>query len=222
MYTKVENNENKKNKGFLSEFKDNFKYIQVTYDLNFIKYEVFVAIICMVFFGIIIALGYKMPFVDPIGKQKSIFLSIQIILSVVSVLSIAVVAKFTKLKDALLRNFLVLATLLLVSIFTQVLYLGSISKEYNEIKFGEFYEQYENVNSESNRTKLALSSQGITNSTAKEDYIKTSISSYKTFVIRGIVLILLQVIIFGFSLYILYKLMNTTEKLSVPIAKATV
>ena len=108
MYTKVENNEKKKNKGFLSEFKDNFKYMQVTYDLNFIKYEIFAAIICMVFFGIIIALGYKMPFVDPIGKQKSIFLSIQIILSVVSVLSIAVVAKFTKLKDALLRNFLVL------------------------------------------------------------------------------------------------------------------
>ena len=110
----------------------------------------------------------------------------------------------------------------MVSIFTQGLYLGSISKEYNELKFGEFYEQYENVNPEVNRTKLALSSQGITNSTAKDDYIKTSMSSYKTFAIRGIVLILLQVIIFGFSLYILYKLMNTTEKLSVPIAKATV
>ena len=222
MYTKVENNEKKKNKGFLSEFKDNFKYMQVTYDLNFIKYEIFAAIICMVFFGIIIALGYKMPFVDPIGKQKSIFLSIQIILSVVSVLSIAVVAKFTKLKDSLLRNFLILSTIFLVSIFTQGLYLGSISKEYNELKFGEFYEQYENVNPEVNRTKLALSSQGITNSTAKDDYIKTSMSSYKTFAIRGIVLILLQVIIFGFSLYILYKLMNTTEKLSVPIAKAIV
>ena len=49
---------------YCDDYYDNEEYEEedednTFYDLNFIKYEVFVAIICMVFFGIIIALGYK-------------------------------------------------------------------------------------------------------------------------------------------------------------------
>ena len=219
MYTKVEN-EQKEKKGLLSEFKDNYKYMQVTYDLNFIKYEIFAAIICMVFLGIILALGYRMPFADPIGNMKAIFISVQIVLSVASVLAIGIVAKFTKQKDSLLRNFLILSTIFLISIFSQALFLGSIGKEYNEIKFGEFYEKYENVETSENRTTLSLSTQGISKPTGKKDYIDVNKSSFNAFIIRCVVLIVLQVIILGFSLYVLYKLMNTREKLSTSNSKA--
>ena len=92
---------------------------------------------------------------------------------------------------------------------------------YNNKKFADFYEEYqsnETQEEKDSRRKLSLSSSGITSSTVKDDYIKMSKSSFINFVVRACMLVVLEIIILIFALYVLYKLMNTQVKLE-PVKK---
>lgn len=218
MYTKVDTEKKKSSGSLFKRIGENYKYMAVTYDLNFMKYVIYASIICMVFLGIILALSYKTPFVDPIGRIKGIFLSIQIGTAVLAIITIAALGSKAKSKDSLLKAFLAFTTLLLILILGQGSYLGTMVSNYNEKKFADYYEQYENNEVQDSRRTLSLSTSGVTSSTAKDDYIKTSKSSFINFVIRAAMLITLEIIIMVFALYVLYKLMNTQVKLE-PVKK---
>ena len=106
MYTKVDQ-EKKQTKKLNTKIKENLDYLKVTYDLSFVKYELYASIIGIVLIGLVLALGYKLPFVDPVGRTKGIVLSIQIVIAVLSILAIGLIAIKTKLRDSILRNFLI-------------------------------------------------------------------------------------------------------------------
>ena len=215
MYTKVDQ-EKKQTKKLNTKIKENLDYLKVTYDLSFVKYELYASIIGIVLIGLVLALGYKLPFVDPIGRTKGIVLSIQIVIAVLSILAIGLIAIKTKLRDSILRNFLIFSTIVLVLVLGEGISISKVAKSYTEEDFGRYYEQYE-LNGEeddSTRTKLSLSTSGITSSTAKADYIKTSKSAFTNFVIRAVILMILELSILGFSFYILYKVMRTNARLA--------
>lgn len=220
MYTKVES-EKTKTKGISKRISDHYKYLSANYDLNFMKYEIFSSIIAIVIFGIVLALQYKMPFADPIGRQKGIFLTVQILTIIIAIFMMGVIARHTKLKDSMLKNFLAYSTFLLIVTLCQGVFLGYMIKDYRAPQFEEFYQKYE-AKDEDGRTKLSISSTGVTESTAKKDYVETSKSAFMFFVIRVLLLILLELIILGFAFYVVYKLVRTTQRLAATNTNAAV
>ena len=56
MYTKVDQ-EKKQTKKLNTKIKENLDYLKVTYDLSFVKYELYASIIGIVLIGLVLALG---------------------------------------------------------------------------------------------------------------------------------------------------------------------
>ena len=216
MYTKVEQDASKKSGGAIKKINERYKFLSVTYDLNILKYEIFASLISILFLGLMIALQYKTPFVDPIGRQKGIFLTVQIGVAIFSIILMGIIARHTKKKDSMLRNFLLYSTLFLILILGEGVFLGNFAKQFGEAQFRTYYEEYEAEDNTNNRTQLSISSTGVTSSTAKDEYVKTSKKAFSNFILRAILLITLQLIILGFVFYILYKLMRTTARIAAP------
>lgn len=196
----------------------NGRYVIVQYDKNFIAMELSIIFIIILTAFAVYLFAYKVSFEDPIATTKNVFLTAQLISIGMSLMATGFMTFFMKNKEMLIRNLKIVA---IVSALILVVFLGIkvyIDNIYNEEKFGEFYEKYEQHNDiVKNENKISIGLSGMKISNLKESYIDKSVSAYTNFSIKVMLYVIIHILVIILILYLSYRLTSIEikkEKLS--------
>lgn len=191
----------------------NRNYIIVTYDKGFFILQVIAIIIFLILaFGVYL-FAYKVSFNDPIAETKKEFLTIQLVSSITTIGIAGIILFFSKNKEALIKRLIVLAILIFSIICINIGIKNDLDKTYTYEKFEEFYNQYEPQKEVSKNTKkVNVGLSGIKIVSEKESYIEQSIAAYKNFKLKTTLYIVIQILIFIMTIFLITKIIVSENK----------
>lgn len=191
----------------------NGRFIIIQYDKTFVAIELIAILIILLTVAAVYLFAYQVSFEDPIATIKNNFLTVQLISIGISLVATGLVTFLAKSKETLIRNLRIVA---IVSILIIVVFLGIklyINSQYNEDTFGEFYEKYEQPNSnEKNLNKISFGLSGIKVSSLKEAYIDESVDAYTNFSVKTMFYMIIHILVVIVIFYLSYRLSSIERK----------
>ena len=170
-------------------------------------------IIALVLYWVIITTKFE----DPIATTKNNFITAQLQLIGISVITTTIVIILTKNKRKQIRNLTIVVLISIIMIIMQVGAKIYIDNKYDQKAFEQLYEIHKE-NNDKYYKDISISFSGVNIIGAKESYVKKSISSYNIFKIKTIMLISIHLLIVIFMLYKINKL-ELSEKNKTNIVK---
>lgn len=177
------------------------RYYIIQYDKNFILAQILVDIFAILLVAISYIWGYKMPFNDPIENIKSNYLNAQIILILVSIFLLILVSFLSKSKEKLLLNLRIVAILSILMILIMLAIKVNLDSIYNETKFEEYYQIYEDEMYKSEKI-VTIGLTGAKLSELKQAYIEENIKMYNNFKIKVNLNMVLHLMLVIFNFYL--------------------
>lgn len=192
----------------------NGRFIVIRYDKTFIAIELIATFLILLVIFAVYLFAYPVTFEDQIAELKQTFLTGQLISIIISLVAVGIVTFFTRSsKENLIKNLRVVAIL---SILMIIMFFGIklyIDSQYNENTFGEFYEKYENDNSNSKKLNtVSIGLSGIKISSFKNSYIEKNVESYTNFSIKTMLYMIIHIIVVIIIFYLSYRLAENKRK----------
>lgn len=207
------NNNSNNNTGYSAPHYSHYwngRYFIIYYDKTFIAIELALILIIILTAIAVYLYAYQTPFNDPIISTKNSFLTTQLILIGISLLSTVLFSFISKNKDDLVK---ILNVIAILSIFSIVIMFGVkmyLDNKYDENTFKEFYEKYEKSNSNSNTMVIGFT--GLKLSTYEQEYIDASINSYNKFSLKATIYMIIHVVIVITLFYLSHRLYSIERK----------
>lgn len=181
------------------------RYIIIHYDKTFMLMEVMSFLLIAIIVIAALFWGYPITFEDPIATMKDDFITSQLIMIGISIISIAIVTIFSKEKENLVKALQLIAIITMLMIIVQVMIKSNIDNEYNEEIFGQFYEQI-NTDTNEDEKNFSIGMSGMSLISAKESYIQKSMDAFNNFKMKTTLYIMLHIIVEFVVIYLLYRL----------------
>lgn len=187
-----------------------YRYYIIHYDKTFIAMELISAFLIILIAVAVYLFAYQITFYDPIAETKTTFLTFQLISILATVILAGLITILSKQKETIIKGLKLVG---IISLLIVLIHLGSkiyLDSQYNEETFGEFYETYEQGNTDSKRLTIGLS--GIQYLDDKEAYIEESVNAYTNFKVKTILYMVIYCITICIIFYLAHRLENMEDK----------
>ena len=187
-----------------------YRYYIIHYDKTFIAMELISAFLIILIAVAVYLFAYQITFYDPIAETKTTFLTFQLISILATVILAGLITILSKQKETIIKGLKLVG---IMSLLIVLIHLGSkiyLDSQYNEETFGEFYETYEQGNTDSKRLTIGLS--GIQYLDDKEAYIEESVNAYTNFKVKTILYMVIYCITICIIFYLAHRLENMEDK----------
>ena len=186
------------------------RYIIIHYDKTFIAMELISAFLIILIAVAVYLFAYQITFDDPIAEIKETFLNFQLISILATVILAALITILSKQKETIIKVLKLVGILSLLIVFIHLGLKIYLDSQYSEETFGEFYEIYEQGDTNSKRVTVGLS--GIQYLDDKEAYIEDSVNAYTNFKIKTILYMVIYFITICIIFYLAHRLENMEDK----------
>lgn len=186
--------------------------IVLKYDKSFVAMEIFMASIIILAIFAVYVFGYQVSFNDPIATIKSNFLIVQLISIIVSIVSTVLVTFFSKSKENLIRNLILVSIASILVIFVLMGIKMNLDNKYNEVVFSEFYEIYEYSENDKHSIHVNVGVSGLKMGDAREIYIEKSKEAYNNFKVRTTLYMILHILTVFVIVYLSYRIITNERK----------
>lgn len=186
------------------------RYIIIHYDKTFIAMQLIMILIIILTAVAVYLYAYKISFYDPIAETKETFLTFQLVSIIATVILAGLIIFLSKKKESIIKGLKLIGILSLLIIFIHLGLKIYLDSQYTEETFGEFYDTYEQGDTNSKRVTIGMS--GIKYLDAKEAYIEDSVNAYTNFKIKTILYMVIYFITICIIFYLVYRLSNMEEK----------
>ena len=186
----------------------------IYYDKNFFIIQMIISVLLLLLVVMVYLYGYKVSIFDPIKDVKNAVLTMQLIQAIAVIGITAIMMYFSKNKQSLIKNLIVISILSIIMSFTTTGIKMYMDKKYTEEVFEQFYEEY--AEDKENYTDIAKVTIGITGNInimdSKEAYIQNCKTAYTQFSIKTMIYSILNLLISVATFYIVYRLNNIEKK----------
>lgn len=186
------------------------RYIIIHYDKTFIAMQLIMILIIILTAVAVYLYAYQISFYDPIAETKEIFLTFQLVSIIATVILAGLIIFLSKKKESIIKGLKLIGILSLLIIFIHLGLKIYLDSQYTEETFGEFYDTYEQGDTNSKRVTIGMS--GIKYLDDKQAYIEDSVNAYTNFKIKTILYMVIYFITICIIFYLVYRLSNMEEK----------
>jgi len=185
-------------------------------DAWYVSYKTYVILALISTVATIIIATMKIPIVfkDPLATMKRNFMSFQLSMIIISIVSSTVAILFFKNKKIAMQILKFIAIITILMIAVQLTIKLNIDNKYNEEVFGQFYEQINTDNNEEVKVYL-MDIFGRVEKNDKESYIQYSVDTFNKFKFKTTLYIMMHIIVEIIIVYLVYKMkviQNQKEK----------
>ena len=186
------------------------RYFIIYYDKTFIAMELISVILIILIAVAVYLFAYQVTFDDPIAETKETFLNFQLISILGTVILATFITILSKQKETIIKGLKLVGIISLLIVFIHLGLKIYLDSQYTKETFGDFYETYEQGNTNSKRVTVGLS--GIKYLDDKEAYIEESVNAYTNFKVKTILYIAIYVSTICIVFYLAHRLANMEDK----------
>mgnify|MGYP004626369323 CR=1 FL=1 len=182
----------------------------IVYDKSLLIGEmVAVLLVLITLFGAYI-FSYKGNFNDPIANVKSTFLNLQLVSILIPIIVSAIAVFIAKSKEKLVNCLYIIAILSFISLIIFAFVKIGFDNKYNNEKFLEYYNTYEQKTENSTEKKVNVGINGIQMLNDQEKYIEESVNSYNNFKMKTFLYLIINSIVI-FLIWVLASRLKNIE-----------